>query len=186
MRAPAGAASPSLLDYALLGLLHERPRSGYDLRKCFVATPMRLFRDSPGTVYPALRRLQARGWARVAPSAASRRGRRLFAPTVAGRRVLRAWLRRPVTRDDVVWRSQGLMLRFSFLDAMLPARDVAAFLESLAREVDDYVKVLGRYHSAAAAAMPLSGRLALEAGIGSYRGLARWARRAAGLFRKEG
>ena len=46
--------------------------------------------------------------------------------------------------------------------------------------------VLGRYHPAPAASMPLSGRLALEAGIGSYRDLARWARRAAGLFKKEG
>src|SRR5258708_31023457 len=50
------ASTESLLGFAILGMLHARPQSGYDLRKAFVATPMRLFSDSPGAIYPALRR----------------------------------------------------------------------------------------------------------------------------------
>jgi len=49
-----------LLGYALLGLLHQKERSGYDLRKVFTHTPVKHFSDSPGAIYPALRRLERR------------------------------------------------------------------------------------------------------------------------------
>ena len=72
---------PSTLGYALLGLLHQAPQAGYDLRKTFVSTPMAAFSDSPGAIYPALRRLAGQGWiAPVEPARGGRR-RRLYAPT---------------------------------------------------------------------------------------------------------
>lgn len=51
-------ADVSVLGYALLGLLQQQDRSGYDLRKIFSASPMTSFSDSPGSIYPALRRLE--------------------------------------------------------------------------------------------------------------------------------
>jgi len=40
----------SVLGYALLGLLQQQDRSGYDLRKIFSTTPMKSFSDSPGSI----------------------------------------------------------------------------------------------------------------------------------------
>ena len=54
----------SLLGFALLGLIFEQPRSGYDLRKIFTTTAMGSFSDSPGAIYPALARLEANGLVR--------------------------------------------------------------------------------------------------------------------------
>lgn len=54
----------SLLGYALLGLLHQRPSSGYALRRTFATMPMGTFSDSPGAIYPALRRLEQQGLVR--------------------------------------------------------------------------------------------------------------------------
>ena len=48
-------ASP--LDYLLVGLLSGGPRSGYDLRRQIGDSPLRVYSDSPGAIYPALRRL---------------------------------------------------------------------------------------------------------------------------------
>ena len=48
----------SQLGYALLGLIHQQPLSGYDVKKIFASTPMAGFSDSPGAIYPALRRLE--------------------------------------------------------------------------------------------------------------------------------
>jgi len=56
--------SNSALAFALLGLIGQEPRSGYDLRKFFSSTPMISFSDSPGAIYPALRRLEQRGLVR--------------------------------------------------------------------------------------------------------------------------
>jgi hypothetical protein len=36
-------------------LLHQQPRSGYDLRKIFESSPIAYYSDSPGAIYPALR-----------------------------------------------------------------------------------------------------------------------------------
>jgi DNA-binding PadR family transcriptional regulator len=48
----------SKLGYALLGWLRANPASGYDLHKVFSTTAMMTYSDSPGAIYPALRRLQ--------------------------------------------------------------------------------------------------------------------------------
>ena len=76
----------SLLGYALLGLVQQRPSSGYDLRKMFAETAMGSFSDSPGAIYPALTRLEKRGLIRseVEERAALRR-RRLYRLTPKGR-----------------------------------------------------------------------------------------------------
>src|SRR5215470_5570233 len=108
------ATSP--LEYALLGLLRHRAQSGYDLRKTFSSTPMRHFSDSPGSIYPALQRLEKRGWtASSAENSDNTRKRRVFSPTRAGTAALIAWLEGPVTRDDVIWRLDQTLLRFAFL-----------------------------------------------------------------------
>ena len=76
----------STLAFALLGLIWQEPRSGYDLRKFFSSTPMISFSDSPGAIYPALHRLEQRGLVRghTAQGAGLRR-RRIFELTTRGR-----------------------------------------------------------------------------------------------------
>ena len=48
----------TLLDYAILGLIHEKAQTGYQIRKIFAETAMGNYSSSPGTIYPALNRLQ--------------------------------------------------------------------------------------------------------------------------------
>ena len=89
--------SITLLGYALLGLLHGKASSGYDLRKIFTETPMGRFSDSPGAIYPALRRLEERKLitesAIVQPT---KRRRKALQITPEGRVASKAWLRRPL------------------------------------------------------------------------------------------
>ncbi|HEX3968204.1 MAG TPA: PadR family transcriptional regulator, partial [Edaphobacter sp.] len=54
----------SILGHALLGLIYQQPLSGYDVKKIFASTPMAGFSDSPGAIYPALRRLEKSGLVR--------------------------------------------------------------------------------------------------------------------------
>ena len=54
----------STLSLAILGLISQRPLTGYDLRKVFLTTPMGHFSSSPGAIYPALRRIEDAGWVR--------------------------------------------------------------------------------------------------------------------------
>jgi DNA-binding PadR family transcriptional regulator len=173
----------SLLAYALLGLLQQQPRSGYDLRKIFANTPMGTFSDSPGAIYPALQRLDKRGLvsARVHPSRGIRR-RRLYRPTSSGKRAFKAWQTKSIARDDVVHRADELMLRFSFMDETAGSAQAIRFLKALAKELAAYVPDLRKFLKAQGSSMPLSGRLALESGIRGYETLLEWTRSALGIY----
>jgi len=166
----------SLLGYALLGLLHQKPRSGYDLRKIFAGTPMGTFSDSPGAIYPALQRLEHQKLLRsqVLESSTLRR-RRVFRPTASGKRAFKAWQTKPISSDDVIHRVDELMLRFSFMDQTAGRAEARQFLKALTRELRSYIPSLRAFLKTNGRQMPLSGRLALESGVHSYESLLRWA-----------
>lgn len=176
--------TPTILEYALLGLIDAEPRSGYDLRKVFETTPMAHCSSSPGAIYPALKRLEVRGLlsGRV-ENAESMRPRRIYALSARGRQLLEEWAARPVTHDDLVWRVQELMLRFSFMGQLVDDEVICNFLDEMATGIDRLVEGLeSHYGSMLEMSLPAgtqpTGRLALLQGIRSYRGLARWAREA--------
>ncbi len=170
------------MEYALMGLLKQEPHSGYDLRKVFAMTPMRHFSDSPGSIYPALKRLVARKWLTVRSENGSGRGRQIFRVTAEGQRALVQWLEQPVTRADVIWRSEELMLRFAFMDNNVGRAVTAKFLAEFEREMEAYTQELREYKKQFGAGIrSTTGGLAFENGIVSYEAQLAWAR----LARKE-
>lgn len=175
----------SLLGFALLGLLHQQPQSGYDLRKVFSQTAMGSFSDSPGAIYPALGRLEKRGLVRGAvEKSTSLRKRRVFKITASGLAQLKAWLKRPVTRHDVMRRIGELMLRFAFIGEVLGTEDAANFLQEYAGQLTEYVPSLREFHRTQAEKMPMSARLAFESGIDEYEARLKWTRSSLALYEK--
>ena len=167
----------SLLGFALLGLLHQQPMSGYDLRKMFASTAMGSFSDSPGAIYPALKRLETRALVRgTVEKSNGLRQRRVFRNTPRGMAALKAWLRKPLTRDDVIRSLDGVMLRFSVMDFTLGEEQSVRLLEQLIGEISGYIPSLRQYLEVHAPEMPLSGRLALECGIYAYEAQLKWAK----------
>lgn len=81
------------LDFILLGMLRT-PASGYELKRSFAEGPRRFWSAELSQIYPALQKMQRRGWlsSRREPSP---RGpeRRVYSRTKKGVRVLHDWLR---------------------------------------------------------------------------------------------
>ena len=173
------ATSASTLGYALLGLLHGTPQSGYDLRKTFVNTPMAVFSDSPGAIYPALRRLQRRRWIAAVAGARGGRRRKTWAPTELGRRAFREWLQRRPTRDDVVRRWDVLMLRLAFMEGP-PAPPMPEFLSHVRAELVAHASELEAFEAEHAVKMPLGARLAYRSGVEICRARLAWVENAMG------
>jgi len=87
-----GASTP----YAILGLLRFGPMSGYDIHRELTEETSFFWGESYGQIYPALRSLGARRWAkarRVVSPKRGRRGRRVYVITARGRKVFDEWLR---------------------------------------------------------------------------------------------
>jgi DNA-binding PadR family transcriptional regulator len=169
----------STLEMAILGLLGGKPQSGYDLRKTFTTTAMRNYSDSPGSIYPALRRLEKRGLIRQVslPGWQDARGRQDFTLTDEGRAVFVAWLEQQVSPLDVNERLAELLLRFAFMDGNLPRSTTVRFLDQLIEGLTARVDQMHvQFRDMSCKVPPLhTGLLAFESGIKGMEAQLAWA-----------
>jgi DNA-binding PadR family transcriptional regulator len=175
----------STLTLAILGLIAEKPQSGYDIRKAFSTTPLGHFSSSPGAIYPALRRIEKSGWiSSKIEKKKPLRPRQVFKLTAKGKEVLKKYLLQPVTRNDVIWKMDDLMLRFAFMGNMVNREESLNFLSEFLAEVESYIVYLRQHLESLKNEIPTHGKLAMENGIGSYEMNARWAKRAVRELKK--
>jgi PadR family transcriptional regulator, regulatory protein AphA len=143
------------LRHAVLGLLAERPASGYDLMKLFETSLANVWPATQSQVYGELGKLASSGLVKVA--AEGPRGRKEYAITDEGQAELRHWLTE--TEPDRTRRSETL-LRVFFLGGLTPVEAITylqleatragrshASLEELDASVDwgdDRISVYGR------------------------------------------
>jgi len=169
----------STLSLAVLGLITQKPRSGYDLRKVFSTTPMGHFSSSPGAIYPALKRIEKNGWVRGSiDNKKTLRPKMVYRITKKGMDVLKQHLLQPVTRDDVIWRMDDLMLRFAFIEQVVGRKRTLQFLKEFQSEIDSHHRSLRQYLDEVKEFISPCGRLAMENGIEIYKMNAKWAKRA--------
>jgi DNA-binding PadR family transcriptional regulator len=160
-----------------MGLLRQKAQSGYDLRKTFTETAMRHYSDSPGSIYPALRRLATRRLIEAEPK--DRRGREAFHLTTEGVSTFLKWLEQDVTRDGVLFGLKELMLRFAFMDGNVPRSAAIRFLEQFEREFTVYVGELRAKFERDSYMKPVhTGLLAFQSGVEGMEAQLSWARKA--------
>ena len=163
----------------LLGFITREPLSGYGLKKRFSASPAGLYQPSPGALYPALRRLVARGLLSVEETVShGRRELRLYHATEAGRAVHLDWLRQPVDPARVVADLGMHLMRFAMMENQLEREEVLAFLGSLADALDAFVSGVEEYLASGAQSGRTHAELALQHGIAMHRASLEWARSA--------
>ena len=132
---------PGELRLALLSLLSEAPKHGYELMKDLEARSGGTYRASAGSIYPALQQLQDEGLvSSAAEDVESQSGRRVFRLTKTGERVLEdeeATVQRIWRRADE-WGEWGQASLPEALEISRPAmRLVKAALSAVSRAGND-------------------------------------------------
>ena len=167
----------SKLSLALVGLITQSPASGYDVRKVFETTAMGTFSRSPGAIYPALARLEREGLiAGEVENPDTLRPRKVYHLTDDGRDALRGTCVQLVTRDDVIWCRDDLMLRFVFMAYVLDGAEQVGFLEQWLAADEAYVEEIAEQSTLPGLEKAPLARFALEHGLRSYRMEAGWIR----------
>jgi PadR family transcriptional regulator, regulatory protein AphA len=116
-------------EFAILGLLAESPRSGYDIKLEVEGRLKHFWHESFGHIYPMLQRLQRRRLISVRAVAGTRGRpeRKVYSITAAGRRALTAWFSEPPAAS----RPRNELLLRLFLGKYAPPgmliRDVRAY-----------------------------------------------------------
>lgn len=93
--------------YAILGILAQGPRSGYDIRKRFDESLRFFWSESYGQIYPMLKHAVSQGYAEQIASGGPR-NKKLYRITAEGEAEFRRWLAVPVNpisyRDELLLR----------------------------------------------------------------------------------
>ena len=174
----------TLLDYAILGLIHRAPHSGYDIRKIFASSLLRLFSDSPGTVYPALRRLERDGLIEAERGAqrashgdrVGGRGCRAFRLTPKGRKALRRWVSTPIAAEELRKNPDAFGLQFAYMSDLVDHEVMSEMLRDYARAFRTLENEVRGYQDANKDELTATGYLVLNLGSGLCRARIRWAR----------
>jgi DNA-binding PadR family transcriptional regulator len=158
--------------YVILGMVRTTPRSGYEIKAKVDRSTRFFWAASYGQIYPELGRLAKAGL--IEGSDASRDGRKrtVYRITAAGRKELRAWLRKPPTTFEI--RDEGLLKLF-FADA-LPPQDAVNTLRAMRKHYFDTAERLRQIEPKAMAAggYPL---MVLRGGIECNEWYADWCER---------
>jgi DNA-binding PadR family transcriptional regulator len=124
------------LRIAALGLLAQKPGSGYDLLRHFEKSMANVWPATQSQLYGELNKLADAGLIEV--SDIGPRGRKEYRITEAGRVEICRWVKSP--QDDPPFRSAGL-LRVFLLEA-IPPEEARAHVVAMAEEADAEVKRL--------------------------------------------
>jgi DNA-binding PadR family transcriptional regulator len=176
---------PVSLRHGLLGLLAERPASGYDLTQRFEKVVGPVWPAKHPQIYAELGRMATEGLIRI--ESEGPRGRKAYEITDAGLAEVRRWL--VETNPEQALRFEPLLRSFFFW--LMEPDELAAHLE---RESASYRKLADTYREYGAAKdrgdfgfspQTQSLRVAVEAGARIYTALADWAQWAAERSRKQ-
>lgn len=154
---------------ALLGLLRDGPRSGYDLVAAAEETIGGFWTITRSQVYRELAALADRGLLEKGP--AGPRDRQPFLVTAAGRAAFRKWVNTSPGPENL---RIPLLLRLTFADEIDPGRLQSMLTQHYAvhrRRLDGY-QSLDR--QLAAAGVPAEQRVTLAFGIGYETAALRW------------
>ncbi|MCX6432079.1 MAG: PadR family transcriptional regulator [Actinobacteria bacterium] len=137
-----------VLEFAVLGVLSEGPLHGYELRKR-LATVLGPFRAlSYGSLYPCLRRLQAKGLIddvaltpaldSAAPALSARRARVVYAISADGKEEFGTWANEP---GPEAWEDEGFAAHLAFF-SRTEARVRLRILEGRKSRLEERVDTL--------------------------------------------
>ncbi len=102
----------AILELAVLGLLHDSPLHGYELRKRLNASLGAFRAFSYGSLYPCLKEMLTRGWiAHDGGGSASKRSRIVYRLTAEGKERLQDLL---ADSDPSAWEDENFGARFVF------------------------------------------------------------------------
>ena len=115
----------SPIGHMLLGLLHTRPLSGYEMKALIDRSTRFFWAASYGQIYPELRGLEGAGLVRASEEPRGRRPRRVYELTPKGEGELSAWLLGANELYEV--RDEGLLRLF--FGELLQSEDLLALVE---------------------------------------------------------
>ncbi|HBF36581.1 MAG TPA: PadR family transcriptional regulator [Firmicutes bacterium] len=121
-----------MLEYIILGFLMYGDMSGYDLKQCMSKSTSYFFDASFGSIYPAFKRLEAKGEISSREVVDCGKYKKLYSITDAGKSVFREWLEQPI---EFAKTKLDHLVKVFFL-GFLPKEKAIETLQAFIKEVE--------------------------------------------------
>ena len=96
--------------YAILGMLFDKARSGYDIKKFMEESTAHFWQETDASIYPMLKKLEAEGKVKSRELLRGKRGRMLYSITQAGKAEFVSWMDKQVEQNP--YRNELLLKLF--------------------------------------------------------------------------
>ncbi len=131
--------------YAILGMLLEAPRSGYEIKSLMARSTVYFWRESDSTLYPMLKVLAAEGKVLSKVAYVGKKKKEVFSITETGLAEFRAWLESPTGSETP--RNEFLLKLFFVTDQEEMARLFQERAEKAEQTYEEYRKIEERFEN---------------------------------------
>lgn len=128
--------------YAILGMLLDNPRTGYEIKSLMARSTVYFWRESDSTIYPMLKILAEEGKVLSQTVYIGKKKKELFALTETGRAEFQAWLQSPTGSETP--RNEFLLKLFFVSDQKEMLRLFQERLEKTEKSLKEYQNIAGR------------------------------------------
>ena len=125
--------------YAILGVLFDRPTSGYEIKSLMGRSTVYFWRESDSTIYPMLKVLTKEGKVLFKTVYVGKKKKEIFSITEAGREEFRAWFANPTGSETP--RNEFLLKLFFVTDQKEMHRLFLERLEKVEEIYKEYKKI---------------------------------------------
>jgi DNA-binding PadR family transcriptional regulator len=132
-----------MLEYIILGFLMKEEMSGYDLKQWMANCTSYFFDASFGSIYPALKRLEDKGYICYREVVESSKFKKLYSITDMGKSYFLSWLEKPIVFSKT---KQEHLVYFYFYQ-YLPKETAILNLKTFITEVESLLNQLSKEKS---------------------------------------
>ncbi|MDF2595781.1 MAG: PadR-family transcriptional regulator [Clostridia bacterium] len=127
-----------MLEYIILGFLMKKEMSGYDLKQWMTHSTSYFFDASFGSIYPALKRLEEKGYICFQEVMEGNKFKKMYAITGEGKKHFLSWLEKPI----VFAKTKSDHLVPIFFYKYLPRETAVVNLKAFIKEVEPLLERL--------------------------------------------
>jgi len=135
-----------MIDYIIIGMVLHEPLTGYDIKKRIETGIGYFVKASPGSLYPALKKLADKDFLTMNEEPQGERMRKCYHATELGRTAFLEWLSSPLDSNSI---TVSLLSRIYFFDELAEdvryeqLREYESHIQKILREY----KILQKQHS---------------------------------------
>ncbi|MBE6024368.1 MAG: PadR family transcriptional regulator [Cellulosilyticum sp.] len=134
-----------MIEYIILGLLYAKAKSGYDIKKIMEENIGMFYKASNGSIYPALRKLENKGWIERCIESAGHREKKIYQITKVGQIAFLDWVKVPISYNAGNMQECVKVFFFDFLEEAERDQALSRLEDEVKQNLEELLQLKNEY-----------------------------------------